>query len=127
MLLGTYSIIKRVALATLLIFAPVKATLLTAITLVTLDFLLGITASRKEGTPITSYRMRDTVGKLLAYEGAILIAYLAQAYLAKELPLTNIIGTYVAVTEGTSCLENLNRITGSNALQIIIDKFNALK
>lgn len=130
MLLGKDCImttIKRLLLATLMVFAPVQATLMTAITMVVLDFILGIAASKKEATPITSYRMRDTVGKLLAYEGAIMIAYLAQTYLAKELPLTNIIGTYVALTEGTSCLENLNRLTNSNVLQVVIDKFNALK
>ena len=73
--------LKMVAFTILAVFAPVKSALLVAGVLIVLDFALGIAAAKKSGTPITSNRMRDTLGKVLAYESTIMISYLMQHYL----------------------------------------------
>lgn len=119
---------KNLLIAIGLVFAPIEAKLGATLVLVILDFILGIWAAKKAGIPITSNRMRDTVGKLLGYELAIAVGYIAEHYITGDkLPITDIANAYVALTECTSCLENLNTITGRDILGAIITKLNSLK
>lgn len=122
------AVIRKLAIAVGLVFAPIEAKLGATLALVVLDFGLGLWAAKKAGTPITSNRMRDTVGKLLGYELAIAVGFIAEHYLTGDkLPIADIANTYVALTECTSCLENLNVITGKDLLGTIITKLNSLK
>jgi phage-related holin len=120
-------ILKKLFWACVLLFAPIKATLLTAALLVVADFITGIIASKRTGVPITSFRMRDTISKLIVYEMAILLGFLAQSFITQDVPFANIANTYVAVTEMLSCLENLNKITGRDLLSAVIAKINTFK
>lgn len=110
------------------VFAPIRAAVLVAGVLITLDFVLGIAAALKLKEPITSKRMSDTVGKLIAYESTVCIAFLMQHYMMGDLlPVVNVACTYLAIVEGTSVLENLETLTGQPVLSGIIDKLNGMK
>lgn len=120
--------IKQFLIAILAVFLPIKTALLVTGLLIALDFILGIAAAKKAKTPITSNRMRDTLGKVLAYESTIMISYLMQHYLMGDLlPVVNIACTYIAMTEGTSVLENIETLTGQPVLSAIIAKINGMK
>lgn len=118
---------KNFLIAAVAVFAPVQVSLLTAISLICLDFCLGVGAAYKKGEPITSSRMRDTLGKVLAYESLIVIAFILEHFLTQDsLPCVKVATTYIAIVEGTSLLENLSTLTGQN-LTSIIAKINSFK
>lgn len=114
-----------ILLAVAAIFAPIQTTLLTALSLVILDLVLGLAAAIKQKQPITSAGLKQTVIKVLVYEGAIALAFLASNLTGPAIPVVNIVGSFVAITELKSCLENLNILGGGALLQSIIDKLNS--
>jgi Bacteriophage holin family len=115
-------------IALLAIFAPMAATLSVTGLLIVLDFITGIFVAVKQKQQITSNRMRDTLGKILAYESTLIICYLMQHFMMGDLlPIVNITSTYLAIVEGTSLLEHIESLTGQPVLSVIIDKINRLK
>lgn len=120
------NLLKSLTVATIAVFAPAKSMILASLALVIMDLITGILAARKQGLPITSAGLGRTVSKLLVYEAAILLAFVAQQYLLSSLiPAASIVSGVVGITELTSCLENLNIIGGNNILQSIIDKISS--
>lgn len=120
------SFLKNIGIATLAIFAPAKAMILTSLILVLMDLISGLLAARKQGIPITSSGLKRTVVKLAIYEIAIILGFITQQYLIQSdaIPVANIIAGFVGITELTSCLENLNILGGNSILQMVIDKLS---
>lgn len=120
------STLKLLALSTLAVFAPAKAMILTSFALVMIDLITGVLAARKQGIPITSAGLRRTISKIFIYEIAIVLGFLTQHYLTGEaVPVANIIAGFVGLTELTSCLENLNIISGNELLATILAKIGS--
>lgn len=113
-----------ILLAIAAVLAPIKSTLLVALSLIALDLILGLLAARKQKLPITSSGLKRTIIKLVVYEMAIALAYLASMLTGPLIPLVNIVGSFVALTELKSCMENLNILGGGSLLQALIDKLN---
>lgn len=108
------------------IFAPAKAMILTSTVLITVDLITGILAARKQSIPITSAGLRRTVTKLFVYEAAILLGFLTEQYLTGPgIPVSNIVASFIGLTELLSCMENLNIIGGNDLLKSIIDKLGS--
>lgn len=108
------------------VFAPAKGMMITAGVLILVDLITGVLASRKQGVKIQSSIIRRTVSKLLVYESAIALAYLAQTYmLADIVPAASIASGVIGLVELTSCLENINIISGENVLKKVIDKLGS--
>lgn len=119
--------LKALCIAVIAVFAPAKAMILSSLALIVVDLITGIMASRKQQIPITSAGIRRTVSKLFVYEAAILLAFLAQQYLLGEvIPAASIVSGIIGITELTSCLENINIISGQNLLKSIIDKLGSV-
>jgi len=119
-------ILKKLIIVIAAIFAPAKAMILTSFILVVMDLVTGLLAARKQNIPITSSGLKRTIVKLAIYEIAIILGFLTQHYLldGDTIPVANIIAGFVGITELTSCLENLNILSGNNILQVIIDKLS---
>ena len=98
---------------------------LSSMALVLIDLITGIWASRKQNIPITSSGLQRTIIKLGIYEVAIFLAFIAQQYLIKAIPVANIVSSFVGLTELTSCLENINIIGGGNLLKDLITKLGS--
>lgn len=114
-------------LSILAVFAPAKEMIFTSLVLITVDLITGILAARKEGTPITSAGLRRTIVKLAVYEGAIILGYLTQRYLTTDaVPVANIIAGFVGITELTSCMENLNKISDGKILKVLLEKLGSI-
>ena len=110
----------------LTIFTPVKAMVITTITLIMCDLILGMIAAMKRKETITSTRLKRTGIKLFVYPTAILLGFLTQQYLTGDsVPVTNITAGMLGLTELLSCLENLNDISGQNLLKALIDKIGS--
>lgn len=118
---------KTILLSTLAVFAPIKAALATVLVLIVADLALGIWAAKKRGELITSAGLRRTVVKLVVYEVAVLLSFLAQQYLTGELvPVMQLTTAYIGLVEVKSVVENLNEISGTSLLKSLLDKLNSL-
>jgi len=117
------STIKTYLLMFWVFLLPVQNIILATLALVMIDFITGITASIKEGHPITSRSAFRTISKLCVYEIVIIVGFGLELYLL-EFPITKTIGGLIGVIEGKSFFENLYRITKVDLLRIIIDKLH---
>lgn len=118
--------IKALGISLLAVFAPIKAVLATALVLVLADLIVGILAARKRGEPITSAGIRRTVGKILVYETAIMLGYLAQTHLMGDIiPVVKIISGLIGAVELKSCLENLDTVSGGSLFKSLIAKLGS--
>jgi hypothetical protein len=116
----------KLGIAVLAVFAPAQSVMLSCMALILADLFTGVIASRKRKEPLTSSGFKRTLVKLVVYETAIALGFIAQHYLmADAIPVINIIGSYVGLTELTSAYENINEISGSNLLKNILDKLNS--
>lgn len=114
--------IKKLSLVVLTLFSPIKAAIITVFALVLLDCVTGIMAARKQGIPITSSKLKDSVIKMLVYQSAIVLGFVIEKYLASGIPLTNMASTYVGLVELVSLNENIEAISGQKLLAGLISK-----
>lgn len=118
--------LAKLAVVLISIFAPAKAMIISSLVLILADLITGVLAARKAGEPITSAGLRRTVSKLLIYETVIILGFLTEQYLTgPTMPVSHIIAGYIGLTELTSCIENLNILTGTNILKMLLDKINS--
>lgn len=108
------------------IFAPIQSVLLVTLVLISADLLTGMYAAYKRGEAIQSSAIRRTVSKVLIYEIAIALAFLAEHYLMGDtLPAAKLIASMVGMVELKSVLENLNSISGTDLLKSVIEKLGS--
>lgn len=102
-----------IAVAALL--APTAPVLLATGTLVSLDLLLGISVALKKNRRITSRKLSSTVHKLLIYGLLIVVARMLEVMTFDAVPFVKLAASSLALTEGTSILENLSLLGGKRA------------
>jgi hypothetical protein len=118
-------LLLNLGLAAVLVFIPIKATLITIMVFTLLDMITGIAAAKKRGEAITSSGLKRTVIKTLVYEAVVMMGFLTEKYMTGSLvPVTKILSGLVGITELKSVLENAEEITGIPLLQVIIDKLS---
>lgn len=104
------------------VLMPIRPALAAVFCLIGLDLITGLWASKKKGDKITSQGMRDSIKKLLVYEGALLGALIIETYLLPDIPLIKAVTGYIGLIEGKSFFENLHAITGVDFWAQIIPK-----
>lgn len=108
------------------IFLPVKSIMVSAMVLILCDLVTGVIAAKKRGEHITSAGFQRTLVKLVVYEFAIALGFIVQHFLMNDvLPICNIIGSYVGLTELTSVYENIDGIAGGELLKKILENLNS--
>jgi phage-related holin len=117
----------RFVVASLIVFAPIKAAIIAVMALTCIDLVSGLLAAHKRKEAITSSGLKRTIVKFLVYELLIGMGYLCSKYLIGEdfIPLTKILTGYVGITELKSVLENIEELTGIPLLKTIIDRLSA--
>ncbi len=101
-----------ILLAIISYFEPIHMMLGVVIFAVFTDTLTGILASLKQKRKITSWRLRDTVIKLLTYILLIMLMYaLDTECLYSFIPLQNIISGFIIFAEAVSIAENTDIIS----------------
>ncbi len=79
--------------------------------LVLMDFVSGITASKKAGDPIRSAKIRHTALKITAYFGAIAGAHLAESGVFSYIAVIDeTVIAFFLITELVSLMENVGRM-----------------
>lgn len=108
------------------VFAPIKGLLVATLVLTIADMLSGIVAASKRGEAISSAGLRRSVSKIVIYEIAIVLAFIAETYMSDLIPFTKIVSSLVSVVELKSIYENLNAASGQDLLKSVIDKLGSV-
>lgn len=95
-------------------FAEIQSALLAVGFLIVADTFTGIWAAYKEGgrEAITSRKLGRITTKLLLYPLALIVAKVAQQYLAPAIPWTDVTAGILAVVEVKSIFENMSSLLG---------------
>ncbi len=117
--------LELIGLMLITVFAPIQAVLGTTMLLIGVDFVSGVIAAKKRKEKITSAGFRRSLSKLVIYEIALMIGFLAQTYMIPIMPIVNMVSSLIALTECRSIFENLDNINGGNLLKTIIDKLGS--
>lgn len=119
------SIIIKIVLALLLLFSPIKATLIAVMALTMIDLVSGILAAIKLKQPITSSGLKRTIIKILAYEIVIMLGFVTEQYMTGDLiPIVKTLAGIIGITELKSVLENIGAITGIPVIDLLISKLS---
>ena len=94
------------------ILMPIHSVMIAVTFLVISDLVTGVWASRKRNEKITSSGFKKTVMKILAYQTAVIMAFVMETYLLQGVPLIKVVAGLIAITEGKSLFENIHIITG---------------
>lgn len=118
--------ILTLLIGALAVLAPIQGAVIVCTLLVISDLVTGVLAAKKQGKPITSGGLRQSIMKLYVYETALILAFLTEAMLTgPAFPISKIVSAFIGITEMTSNLENLNILSGQNLLQTILARMNA--
>jgi phage-related holin len=100
-------------------FAPVLASMAAIGVFIIVDFISGLMVAYRTGESITSKKMRDTIGKSVAYMLAILVGQIFELQFLSAVPVMKIIALFIASAELKSIYENLGKITGLDSWTLI--------
>jgi hypothetical protein len=106
---------------------PIKPLLVIIGLAIAVDTIMGIWAARKQGKKITSYRMADSIKKVLMYNMVIISFYYLDVHLLSEftkiffpsmdLLLTKLLAMVLTSIEGFSIDEKFKIITGEGIFE----------
>lgn len=120
------AIALKILIALASVFAPIQSVMMAALVLIACDLVSGVLAAKRRGKKIASSGFQRTIVKLLVYEVAIALGFIAQHYLMLDaMPVANIVGSYVGLTELTSIYENINDMSGGQLLKVILERLNS--
>lgn len=118
--------LKALFIATLAVFAPIQASLVTVVVLIFADLITGIWAAYKRDEQITSSGLRRTISKLILFEAGLALGFLAETYLLYgTLPLAKLIAGMIAMTELKSISENTDDILGESLFTVLMHKLGS--
>jgi hypothetical protein len=107
------------------VFAPIEGALATVVILTLTDLVTGVLAAKKRGDKIISFKVGRTISKIILFEIALMLGFIAERYLMGNiLPVVKLIGGAIGMRELLSCLENLDVIFGVDVFQAMIDKLS---
>jgi phage-related holin len=107
------SIIGKIGVLVLAFFVPIQGVLFGVLFLVACDLVSGVIAAKKKREKITSSKMSRSISKLLVYMVTIIITEVINQFMlfGTDVPLANLVTSYIALTELKSILENLDKMT----------------
>ena len=109
------------------IFAPIHAAIIVSGVFIVADMITGIMAARKRGEKVTSAGLRRTLTKFFVYEIALVLAFLGQKYLLDDIfPACQVVSGMIGVVELKSIFENMNALSGTDLLKIVLEKLNSV-
>jgi hypothetical protein len=116
--------ISKLALAAIWLWLmPIHPALISVMCLPIVDLALALLCARKAGRPLTSSGLKRTVGKVLMYESATILAFVVEIYLIGDLlPAVKVVTGLIGMTELKSCLEHLDELGGSPLFASILNK-----
>ena len=87
-----------------------------------IDFLTGVWKAKKQGESITSKRMADSITKVILYTVGIIVTYVLQHHIGKDMVnIMFLFGALICTRETKSIMENIEIITKTKIWFIIKD------
>lgn len=118
----------KLLISMLLVFAPLKATIIVVMVLTLIDFVTGVRAAQKRGEAITSGGFKRTIFKILGYELVVMLGFLVEQYMTGDMvPVTKVLAGLIGITELKSVIENLQDVTGVPLSQLLLKKLNQVE
>lgn len=105
-------------------FTPIYPAMIAVGSLIILDTLFGIAASKKRNEKLSSRKFSRLLTKLLAYNFLIISAHIVTLYLVASLPLVKITLGFLAVNEFLSISESFSVLTNMNFVAFIKSYLN---
>jgi phage-related holin len=120
------SLLKKVFILIYAFLSPITKVIYTILFLIFVDLVTGLWASKKEKQAITSSALSRTVGKVLIYSTTVILAFIVNKYLLEGFgfPVERVVSGFIAITEMTSIMENMNRISDRPLLNDLILRFS---
>ena len=110
-----WNFLTTVFLALLLYMSPVKEFIHLVISLIIIDYMMGILSSIKLGIPITAKRMVKTVYKIILYSVAIISTFQVQKIAGEEgVGLVRVCALFIGATELKSIYDHITKILGGD-------------
>lgn len=120
--------LPHILCSVLLIFAPIKATLIVVMVLAGVDLFTGIRVSKKRRRKITSAGLKRTVVKVMVYELVVMLGFLVQQYMTGDVvPVVQVLAGFIGLTELKSVMENLEAVTGMPLVKMLSNKIENLR
>lgn len=104
-------ILKALAML-VLVLSPIHHLMVAVSALVVLDFVTGVWAALKRSEKISSNKMKRSITKAIMYQIALVMAFIVETYLIKDVPVIKVVAGLIGLTEAQSLTENIKQITG---------------
>lgn len=105
-------------------FQPIWISLLIIGLFIGFDVISALMRAHKNGIPIRSKRLRDTIGKGTAYMIALMVSHMFQLHFMPIVPILQIVAVFIATAELKSIMENLGDITGLDFWTLIKERLS---
>lgn len=106
--------------------APIHTFMIAVGVLITFDLISGIWRAIKKGERVTSKGFRRTITKMVAYQAAVITAFLLESvFIGDLIPVVRIVSGFIAITECKSIYENLSIISGLDFWTLIKEQLNS--
>lgn len=125
-------------------FSPIYSLIWSVAMLIGVDWATGVWAAYKTGTPITSFKLRRTLTKVVVYGLSLFTGLIFEKEMVRffvevvssvigtnfqdsALPIVKIIALYIGATEFKSIMENLNKVYKLPFFKAVVDKLQPLQ
>ena len=116
--------IGKAILFLIIYFQPIWISLLIIGVFIAFDVVTALMRAYKNGIPIRSKRLRDTIGKGTAYMIALMVSHMFQLHFMPIVPILQIVAVFIATAELKSIMENLGDVTGLDFWTLIKERLS---
>tara|TARA_R100000951_G_scaffold46300_1_gene39329 strand:+ start:304 stop:690 length:387 start_codon:yes stop_codon:yes gene_type:complete len=113
------TIISNLLIVTISLLSPLQESMLAIGFLISVDLILGLTASRVNKVKITSLRLKNTCVKMLVYNLLLISSFVCEKFLMPFIPITKISLAFLGTIEITSLGESFQKITGISFIKYV--------
>jgi len=118
----TYGMKFIIVILTLL--TPISTEMIAVGVLIIIDLLFGITASIYNGIKFESKKLKFSAVKMLIYNLLIISSFVAETYMAEDIPFIKVCLAFLATIEITSIGESFQKITGLSFIKFLKNFIN---
>lgn len=111
-MISAFELIVRFGAWAVAFMMPMQTVMYGVIFLTVANFLTALWKAKHQGTKFVWAGLMHSIFKTVAYQAAITVTYVSETIFFNGLPVTQVVGGFIAVNELKSSLENLHAVTG---------------
>lgn len=113
------TVLIKIVIATLSLLAPLQESIIAIGFLISVDLIMGLTASYIGNIKLTSARLKNTAVKMLVYNLLLISSFICEKFLIPFVPMTKIALAFLGTVEITSLGESFHKITGVSFIKYV--------